>query len=575
MNIQQWLADRQRARTDLLFLCNEVLMYPDVNREVHGEVIDALHQFRGGSDFYINDGGLLVEFSNGEEEIIEGRERERLLGNNNPNRSTFVAYHPFVSLWEQEGPRKRLILAPRGSLKTTVITVAETIQWILNYQDIRILISTAIAEQAQQMLLEIKGHFQFNSRMRFLFSEFCPLAKKASEFGTQTHFVVPNRRKKWLKEPTVSVCSVGKVIAGFHYEILKHSDLVDKENVRTPEGIRQVRDHFRYMGPLIERNPIPPHHGWEYVEGTRYDWGDLYGTEIIDKQEALPPEKKDFTILVKAAWNEKKESYWPSRWPTIELEREQKKLGDTLFSAQYLNNPVPESGGLASAKDLVFFPRKIAKQIPLRHHVTVDLHGMEQGNDNDYTVLTVAGFDNDGRMYIVEICRGRFTPFEVIEHIFRLHLMYRDADFKIEKDAHARVLLPFLERERSKRGMFPLLVPIKRDNRMSKQQRIRGLQAWFQAGAIRFADDLPCRLDLIHEITKFPKYPHDDILDTLADQMQNSEGGINYDVLPDDPNRPKQGEQFRGFHPQSHDPIFTRNEMDEMWGDGIDRRTGL
>jgi hypothetical protein len=31
---------------------------------------------------------------------------------------------------------------------------------------------------------------------------------------------------------------------------------------------------------------------------------------------------------------------------------------------------------------------------------------------------------------------------------------------------------------------------------------------------------------------RFPKYAHDDILDTIADAMQNREGGVTSDVTP-------------------------------------------
>ena len=80
-----------------------------------------------------------------------------------------------------------------------------------------------------------------------------------------------------------------------------------------------------------------------------------------------------------------------------------------------------------------------------------------------------------------------------------------------------------------------MIVPLRRDNRVSKQERIRGLQPWFKAGIIRFSEDIPCRIDLLNEILRFPKYSHDDILDTLADQMQNRDSGLNYDVVPDLP----------------------------------------
>lgn len=506
--VDQWLTDRQRARTDLLYLCNEVLQYKDIAADPHMDMIDNVQKFQGGKDFCDVKTGV------------------------------WLGYKPAIDMWKMPGPRRRMFWFHRGSLKTTTITVAHSIQWLINYYDIRILISTAVSDQAQKMLSEISGQLKYNEWFRTLFPEVCPSANHAAEFGNQEEFTIPCREKKWLKEPTVSVTSVGKVIAGYHYEVIKHSDIVDKENIKTDGGRRAVAEHFKYMSPLIERNPVPPHYGWQDVEGTPYDFLDAYNTEIVEKEGKLPQQKRTWQITIKGCYRdaEQKIPFWKKRWPVEALEDERHNLGDVLFAAQMLCNPIPDSGGLAASKDIVFFPRKALSGIPLRYHCTVDLHGMEDNAGNDSTVLNVSGFDNDGRMYLIDLKVGHFDPFETIEHIFQIHKRYKDIDFKIEKDAHARVLLPFLKRERTKRNLFPRIIPIQRDTRTSKKQRIRGLQSWFKSGNIRILEDLEpaARLELIQQITRFTltSHYHDDILDTMADQCQNGDGGVSYDLTP-------------------------------------------
>lgn len=501
--LKAWMEARKRARTDLLYLCNEVLLYKDVEGLPHGMLIEKLQRFKPG------------------EELFDEKKGE------------YKGFRPACDLWGLSGPRRRLFLWPRGHLKTTILTIAHTIQWVINYPDIRILISTAVAAQAEAILREIKAHFQFNIELRELFPEFCPDAHRVMDFGNQEEFTVPNRQRKWLKEPTVSVTAIGKVIAGFHYEVVKHSDIVDKENVRTDGGLRQTADHFRYMFPLLERHEGQT--GWVDVEGTRYNFSDCYGVQIIDKEQGLAEKKRSWQLEIRPATDEAGTILWQRRWSKDTLEQERSNLGDVLYSAQYQNNPIPDSGGLAKPEQIVFLPRKIIGQLNLRLHATIDLHGMEDNKGNDYTVITVAGFDGDGRLYILDIRRARFTPFEVVDNIFDIHKRYRLIDIKIEKDSHARVLLPFLFREEAKRGIYPVINAIKRDSRQSKKNRIMGLQPWFQSGIIRFADDLSCRLELLAEITRFPAYEHDDILDTLADQMQNRDGGLVMDILPDRP----------------------------------------
>lgn len=525
-NLAQFLEDRNRARTDLLWLAREVLRYRDVDDAVHGPIAGKLQHFGGGKDVVDHHGTLKPK-----------------------------EYKPKIPLWELTGPRNSLFLDPRGHLKTTLITISHSIQWILNYPDVRILISTATGDLAQRILTEMLAHFRYNEFFRFLFPEYCPQAKKASDFGSKDAFTVPNRERKWLKEPTVSVSTVGKTIAGGHYEVEKCSDMVDKENIKTPYQVADVIEHFRYMQPLLETSTIAPFRGWIDVEGTRYDFADLYGT-IVDRVK----QKNDssWQLSIRRVWDEKLVPLWPSRFPKEAIARLVEEMGEQVFSSQYLNEPVNDADGLAKESEIVWIPQEVMRGLlpRLRLHATVDLHGMEQKESNDSTVITVAGFDRDGRPYVVYGRKGHFTPFEVIDQLFHVkHLFPNLIDMKIEKDAHARVLLPFLQREQAKRGIWLPLVPIQRDNRTSKKQRIRGLQPWFHNHAIRFAADLEYRFDLVQEIIRFSPVStwHDDILDTLADQLHNADDVVSGDVYPmekleDIPTTPAwQRNRFLGF----------------------------
>ena len=199
-----------------------------------------------------------------------------------------------------------------------------------------------------------------------------------------------------------------------------------------------------------------------------------------------------------------------------------------------LCNPIPDSGGLATRDSIVFFPRKALSGILLRYHCTVDLGGMEETNDD--TVLNVSGFDNDGRMYLVELIVGHFDPLDIIYFIFSIHKRYKDIDFKTEKDAYIRMLMPFMKREMVKRSIHPRIINISRDTRQSKKHRIKGLQSWFKSGNIRILEDLEprARFELVQQVTRFTMTSHykDDILDTMADQCQNGDGGVSYDITP-------------------------------------------
>lgn len=526
---------RQKMRTDLLALCH-LIGYNDVSRKVHGPILDALQKFPGGEEKELRVRGQTVGWE----------------------------YSPSIPLWQLTGKRQKLLLYPRGHLKTTVITQAHAIQWIINYPDIRILLSCFTGDQVEKVIRAVKGVFQFSEEFRVLFPEFCPPKEKSADWGSKDQFITP-ARKLVRGEPTMFSVTVGKTIAGYHPDVIFHSDLVDKENVKTPGGIAEVHSHFKYMNPLLERfdarDGFPASRGWVYVEGTPYDYGDLHNSMMKsvgddwDKvvESADPQDRAD------------KKPLWETRFPPQELENLRHEMGDWLYSAQYRMKCIPQADGLCDPRDLIFIERAVINQLlpRLRLHATVDLHGMEQGNRNDYTAMTLAGFDRDGRMYVVEMKVGRFTPEEVIQHIFDWHARYPQIiDYKVEKDAHARVLLPFLQREMSKRQRFPFVVAIPRDTHTSKKHRIRGLRPWFKSGIIVFPNDLSgfIKTELADEVAQFPSESsgvHDDILDTLADQMQNRDGELNMDVVSDGPDmteaqfgKQKTPNRFTGFNDQ-------------------------
>ena len=548
--LRMWHFRRQRGRTDLLWLSQEVLRYKDIDPVVHGPIIDSLQKFKGGED--------------------------------GPK-----GYVPFVTCWELEGPRERMVLDPRGFFKTTITDIAHTIQWIINYPDIRVLLSMATGNQVTAVMSELLNHFRFNEHFRFLYPDFCPNARSSKDFGNMEGFTVPNRGRKWLKEPTVSSCSVGRVVAGGHYEVIKHGDLVDKENVKTPNQVREVNEHFQYMNPLLERGPIAPYRGWTDIDGTIYDEADLYSV-IMRREESLPTEKRTWQISIRDAEvgaNGKHmdepggTTLFPTRFPKVELERIRAEVGDYIYSCQYRLKPIPSQSALATRDEVKFVARKIMRSVPMHYHMTVDLAGMDPQSNGDFTVLNIHAYDNDGRLNIVEVLAGRYDPFMVIDLLFlQCKAIPQIRDIKIEREAHSRVLGPFIKREQQKRGVFlPPIIEIKRDNRTAKKQRIKGLQPWFKGGIIRFAEEITAKLETIQQILRFSDTStyHDDILDTLADAMQNRDGGIISDVFPDAERgyiAPKIG-QFSGFDPISHQP---------MWGGdtttafpSVDPRTGM
>jgi hypothetical protein len=268
---------------------------------------------------------------------------------------------------------------------------------------------------------------------------------------------------------------------------------VDKENVRTADQMADVISHIGMLGPLVETSEIEPYVGWMNFIGTRYHFGDAYGA-ILDSERKLKASGQPalYRVLEQSAivsgnlFDDDAKVLWPSRVPLSRLREiyNDPMQGPGMLSSQYLQNPKPDGTGLIENENqLVWIPRKVMMELEPRWRMgcTIDLAGMEPnraGGDNDYSVLTVYGHGRDGSLYINRVYRGRFNPFQVIDYMFNIYKEFpRLRWFKIEKDANARVLLPFLRREMSIRGHSLPILEIQRDNQTSKQQTYQGVTA--------------------------------------------------------------------------------------------------
>jgi len=513
----RWLRERELCRTNLYYLC-DVLGYKDVKPEVHGEIVNNLQRFPGGIDLqgdFIKLGDLVKH------------------------------YQPKVPIYRLEGHRDNLFLVSRGFLKSTIITIAHKIQFNLNYPNVSVAIISAVGDQAQGFLRELKGHYQQNERFRWLFPEFVP-QKNPKEFGNADSFTVPNRTEP-RKEPTFFTLTLTTTIAGYHPDVINVDDLVDKENVKTVDQIETVKTFFAALDPLVRRYNKPEdwpqdkmfhNKGWTDLVGTIYHFSDLHYT-ILEDQRRKPKEQRQWRICLKSAAPNYPDgpATWPERYPISELKKIEldPARGPQMLWAQYLMKPLPDKQGLVDSKEQleslrikrdavsVIFPR-------LRRNVTVDIGGLEKAKrDNDDTVINYHGFGTDGVLNILKLMVGKFPPDEIIGKLFDL---YKADPFieeiKISEDALARMLMPFLKSEMSKRGVRLPLKGIKIDNQQSKETKIKGLQPHLANGSIRFSEEIKGEEwhALVQQALFFPKYVHDDIWDTIADAFFNKDGSV-------------------------------------------------
>lgn len=214
---------QEKCRTDLKFLYFEILGYDRWNDKLHGD-------YPGDAEKGIPPG---------------------------------LAY-----FLKHSGPRK-LILIPRNHLKSTVVTVAWSIQQILNDFNIRICINNAKYDTAREFVQTIQSHLERGSKLSQIFGDF----QAARTTWNRDSFIIAQRTIA-RAQPTVMAASIDSILNGKHFDIIINDDLVEPNNVRTKEQIQKVIDFHKDCFNQIDK-------GGKIIDiGTRWAAQDLYGNVL-------------------------------------------------------------------------------------------------------------------------------------------------------------------------------------------------------------------------------------------------------------------------------------------------------
>lgn len=164
-----------------------------------------------------------------------------------------------------ESPKKRkLILMPRGTFKSSLCSVAYPIFRLINDPNERILIDSELYTNSKNLLREIKLHLS-DVKMTELFGDF-----RTRDTWNEGEIIIAQRTKK-LKEASITCTGMGAEKTGQHYSCIIMDDMNSPSNSGTPEGREKVIEHYKYMNAILEPN------GTIVVVATRYAADDLPG----------------------------------------------------------------------------------------------------------------------------------------------------------------------------------------------------------------------------------------------------------------------------------------------------------
>jgi hypothetical protein len=157
-----------------------------------------------------------------------------------------------------------LIIMPRGSLKSSICSIAFPIWRLINDWNKRILIDSATYDLSTQILAAIAQHLESEA-----FTSIFGVARSKDDWSSKSLTI--NQRTKILKESSLVASGVGSPKTGAHYDIIIMDDLNNEKNSATVELRDKVFKHYQMNYAILDPG------GDTVVVATRYSSDDIPG----------------------------------------------------------------------------------------------------------------------------------------------------------------------------------------------------------------------------------------------------------------------------------------------------------
>ena len=509
---------------------------------------------------------------------------------------TKISFKEFAK--EYIDKKERLLLVPRGGFKSS-IDMADTVQWVICFPEVTILILTGVLDLAKDFVKEIKGHFEFEdgemenenlfqtkkaikpkqvsdgsyNLFQVLFPEHCiPKEEgKSTEYQSPASPVIE-------KECTVFAASIDQNLSGWHVGVMKLDDVVTNENSRTVDRIRNINKQVSINNAMLH-----PYGFFDKI-GTWYDSEDTYGQTIkyVAKCEKDGEDVKT-KVYIRPAWwaNEAARKAGKVEEEMVESDYDfwfneegqltykflrGKKLEDAEgFAIKYLNDPT-QAHRIKFPRELLIRRTIASNMLPQQGMVvtTVDT-AYSTKSWADYTVI-LTSLIYGGRFYVIDMKRGRYNEYELPQLIAQNALQWKPKRICIEDSVGVKWLgrEVYREMDRLKLRVPIEFVPLGQGNKSNaKNMKAKPVLRLLGDERLLFANQCVGLEELYQELEKFDTAAatHDDIvsaLSILVDQFASyaeMEGRMS-SVAPDFISDPKMKQQY--------DHIYGSGVFDKM-----------
>ncbi len=396
---------------------------------------------------------------------------------------------PLCVFHDSHPARLKLTIHPRGTYKTSVVTISKNTQKAVKNPNERILIVNEVADNAEGFMSSIRQNFEANRVLRALYSEVIPPDVRKTVWNDKAFRL----KRDWRgPEETFEAMGILSTLTSHHYTHLAFDDVISEDAVKSPTVMADTINRLVKFPSLM----VNPEVSTADFTGTRWALHDVYShlTHVLGDELAR--------YVRGAVFNG--ELLFPELLGAETLAKLRELYGPYMFSCLYMSSPrdvanqdfnvedlrqwrwsSDEEGVVlySNVKDEDGYPVQL-REWPLDKldiTVSVDLAMAEKITDDRNAIVTV-GTSPLGEAVVLDAWARRCTPIQVIEKLFDLKRRFAVRAFGIESVAYQKALKYFLQAECERRGEYMNIVDLKAipskrgTGSNSKEMRIRGLQ---------------------------------------------------------------------------------------------------
>lgn len=417
---------------------------------------------------------------------------------------------------------RHLMLSPRDHGKTTVFCHAFPVWALHHIPDVRILLVSKTARQANKLQKTIREELLNNQLLHKSYGRIILNEDNGPIWCKRT----PEGRK--LKDPSVEAVGAEGSITGGHFDIIICDDIIDDENTKTASRMEDLANWFYgTIGQLCE-----PHTQW-FVTGTRKHYADIYQQLIdnplwekqIDRAIIKYPENFEYIYSTNDDGNSfisgvrtegEYEVLWPEKWPIDALLLDRQQTGSILFDREKQNDPSGMKGQFLKVDWLHYYDWK---DLPPLEDLTFFIGGdlaISEREKADDTVFTLAGYHKPmHRIYYIDSVAGQWdfpTQQEKLKEAYTTWGLQgmRAHKVLIENNVYQAALAQQIQKD----TWIPAMGV---RTSLDKVSKMISISPHFENGSVVLRKTELCGVpQLRQQWTQFPFGEHDDRLDSLA-----------------------------------------------------------